>query len=80
MDEAIQEAIRRRMGQQPSAAGMPGANVNPMARSAQAVQRPSETYRPTSAMMGAMKTAQPGEAMTILKAVLARLRNLQPGQ
>ena len=79
-NSAIQEAIRRRMGQQPSTAGMAGANRNPMSKSPQAVQRPSGASGSSPLMMNQLQKSQPDEALTIVKALVQRLKDLTPQQ
>jgi len=82
--EALKEAMRRRMGQRPSAAGIPGgapaANVqsptNPLSRLPTQQLGGSMSAGPTEQLA----KSQPGEAMTILKALINRWKNLGPGQ
>lgn len=76
-NSAIAEAIRRRQGQVPSAAGMPGANVNPMARSAQAVQRPTNMAG-GSPLVNQIKQAPEDKELLIIKALIQKLRDMTP--
>lgn len=80
------EAFRRRAGQQPSGAGMPGANLNPAAMmpaqvmaqrtfASQAPQPPQNMSQPGIDQLGKSK---PGEAELIVKALIQRLRQNPP--
>ena len=84
---AIQEAWRRRSGQAPSSAGIPGgaptANQpsaqNPLASFAQAQLPAQDAGLPASMNEQGIQQLQksaPGEAEIILKALIQRLRSL----
>jgi hypothetical protein len=83
---ALQEAFRRRTGQLPSTAGIPGgaeaANTitptNPL--SPQFNKQPSGSLPKTASATGMaqLRQSQPGEAEIIVKALIQRLRSLTP--
>lgn len=86
---ALQESFRRRSGQPPSTAGIPGqapaANAqtaaNPLAGTSPASSpqsAPAPTESPTAGGREAVANAQPNEASLIVKALSARLKNLPP--
>ena len=82
---AAMEAFRRRAQLGPaSAAGLPGANLNPMATNPQAVmaQRGGQAPQPPQTMsqpgIDQLQKSQPGEAEIIVKALIQRLKNLAP--
>ena len=85
--QALQEAFRRRSGQQPSSAGIPGgapsANAvtsqNPLAQfAAQNMQAQGQGLPQSMSEPGIkqLKESQPGEAEIIVKALIQRLRTL----
>lgn len=78
-NSAIAEAMRRRGGQLPSAAGMPGANKNPMAKSGQAVQRPTNMAG-GSPLVNQIKNAPEDKELLIIKALIQKLRDMSPKQ
>ena len=81
---AITEAFRRRMGAQPSTAGLPTgqANLNPQAQTPQQIitQGGNQGLQPLQNMseggVQQLQKSAPGEAEIILKALIQRLRNL----
>lgn len=85
-NQLAMEAFRRRAGQQPSAAGIPGANLNPMAGTPQGVAQPPQgqapSLQPQQSMsqpgMDQLKKSMPGEAELIIKALIQRLRSSTP--
>jgi len=81
---ALMEAFRRRAGQQPSTAGMSGANLNPQAGTPQRVmqsplgQAPKPSQPMSQPGIKQLGQSMPGEAQLILKALISRLKQNPP--
>ena len=82
---AIQEAWRRRAGQQASTAGLPSgqANLNPQAQTPQQVMtQGGQSLQPLQSMsqpgMDQLQKSAPNEAELIIKALIQRLRANPP--
>lgn len=78
------EAMRRRLGQQPSGAGLarqPGAAPTGVANPVQQqgmnrMQQANQPQEQPQGMFGALQESKPGEGELIVKALIRRLNNL----
>ena len=83
--DAVLEAFRRRTGQAPSSAGIPGgaAGANQMSAQNPLMSSAVSQLQPQGAGMSGpgidqLGKSQPGEAQIILKALINRLKTLSP--